>query len=60
MSSIEVKKQNNSELLVSQCKKTRRYKLSELLEGVSKVSAQMLNSATCWAREGVMIGKELA
>ena len=44
---------------VSRLVKNRRYKLSELLEGVTKINVQLLNLETCWARKGAAIGREL-
>ncbi|MEI6805569.1 MAG: hypothetical protein WCK49_03570 [Myxococcaceae bacterium] len=45
--------------VVSSLVKTRRYALSDLLEGLTQISIKKLNLETCWARQGIALGREL-
>ncbi len=39
--------------------KSRRYSLSELLQGVTPARIAKLNAETAWAREGEPLGREI-
>lgn len=55
--------QNQREQLESKTKSSKqrkRYSLAELLEGATPETMSELNAEMAWAREGEMVGRELA